>query len=121
VIIVTQKIEIGNAADIVNKTCHVVEIKGRSIALFNVGEHFYGILNVCPHKGAPLCHGSFNGTMLPSSPNTFIHGLEDRVIRCPWHGYEFDVTTGEALFGIIDSKVKTYEVTEEDGILYIEM
>jgi nitrite reductase (NADH) small subunit len=114
-----QKIEIGNVADNFNKSCHVVEIKGRSIALFKVEGYFYAILNVCPHKGAPLCHGTFNGTMLPSSPNKFEHGLEDRVIRCPWHGYEFDVTTGEALFGVVEQKVKTYEVIEEDGILYI--
>jgi nitrite reductase (NADH) small subunit len=36
--------------------------------------------------------------MLPSEPGTFVYGLQNRVIRCPWHNWEFDLVTGRSLF-----------------------
>jgi len=56
----------------------VVEGGGKSIALFNVKGQFYAISNTCPHRGGPLGEGDLEGT----------------VVTCPWHAWEFDVTTG---------------------------
>jgi nitrite reductase (NADH) small subunit len=52
---------------------------GRIIALFNVNGTFYALDGVCPHQGGPLGRGQ----------------LEGCVVTCPWHGWQFDVTSGQ--------------------------
>ena len=56
----------------------IVGVGDRTIAVFNAGGIFYAIENTCRHQGGPLGEGVVYGT---------------RVI-CPWHGWEFDFTTG---------------------------
>lgn len=94
----------------------IIDAAGRSIGVFNIDGSFHAIRNVCPHQLAPLCLGRLGGTTLPSAPNEFEYGMEGRVIRCPWHGWEFDVTTGRSVFNPHKVRVKSYEVTvERDG------
>ena len=93
----------------------IVDINGRSIGVFNVGGAFHAIRNVCPHQMAPLCRGSLGGTTVPSEVGDYEWGLEGRVIRCPWHGWEFDVTTGKSVFNPHKVRVKAYEVTVEQA------
>ena len=92
----------------------IVEIEGRSIGVFNVDGRFYALHNGCPHKGGPLCEGRVGGTTLTTRDRTFRYGREGQVVRCAWHGWEFDITTGQAL---ADSAVRarTYPVAVEDG------
>ena len=52
---------------------------GRIIALFNVAGEFYALDGICPHQGGPLGKGSLAGC----------------IVTCPWHGFQFDVTTGQ--------------------------
>jgi nitrite reductase (NADH) small subunit len=51
----------------------------RIVALFNVGGAFYALDGICPHQGGPLGKGSLSGC----------------IVTCPWHGFQFDVTTGQ--------------------------
>jgi NAD(P)H-dependent nitrite reductase small subunit len=55
-----------------------VEVGGRQIALFNVDGAFHAIDNTCLHRGGPLAEGEIDGN----------------VVTCPWHGWQYDVTTG---------------------------
>jgi len=89
----------------------IVEVGGRSIGVFNVGGKFYALRNVCPHQGAPLCQGSVQGTALESAPGEYIWGREGEILRCPWHGWEFDITTGRSVFNPHKTRVRSYEVT----------
>jgi nitrite reductase (NADH) small subunit len=57
-------------------TC--VEVEGKRIAIFNVDGTYYAMDDVCPHQGGPLGEGELDGT----------------TVTCPWHGWEYDVTTG---------------------------
>jgi nitrite reductase (NADH) small subunit/3-phenylpropionate/trans-cinnamate dioxygenase ferredoxin subunit len=58
-----------------------VQVAGKPVALANVGGRFYAIENTCLHRGGPLGQGQLEGT----------------VVTCPWHGWQFDVTTGKAV------------------------
>lgn len=69
---------------------------GKVIALFNVGGEFYALDNTCLHRGGPLGQGA----------------LEGEVITCPWHGWQYNVTSGEAVFNP-EIKVQKYEVKVE--------
>lgn len=108
---------IGRAADIPPGGRQIVEIDGRSIGIFNLDGRFYALKNRCPHQGAPLCTGTLTGTMLPAGPQEYTYGLHGRVLRCPWHFWEFDITTGEMILVPDPLRVKTYPVALEQPTL----
>lgn len=99
----------------------IVEVDGVSIGVFNVDGEYFALRNYCPHKGAPLCQGTVGGTMLPSAPHTYVFGLEDRLLRCPWHGWQIDMATGRSPFGTTRGRVATYPVSTDDGQISIEL
>ena len=65
--------------------------------VFNVDGRFFAYRNICPHAGAPVCVGKISGTTLPSPVYPYDYGHEGCILRCPWHGWEFDLRTGEHL------------------------
>jgi nitrite reductase/ring-hydroxylating ferredoxin subunit len=81
----------------------IVEVKGMEFGIFRVDGQFYAWRNVCPHAGAPACVGTIYGTRMPSNVYEYEYGRENEIIRCPWHGWEFDLKTGEHL---VDPTVK---------------
>ena len=50
---------------------------------------------------------------MPSKPGEYIWGREGEIVRCPWHGWEFDILTGRSIFNPHKMRVKAYEVTVE--------
>lgn len=111
---------VAEAASIPEGTCRIVEVEGRSIGVYNVKGEYYAIHNYCPHQGAELCKGPICGTTLPSRVYEFEYGREQEIVRCPWHGWEFDIRTGKSLFS---DRVRTrsYKVSHEDGKLYVKI
>lgn len=93
---------------------------GVSIGVFNIGGEFFAIKNVCPHMGAPLCQGSIHATHAPSDVFAFQPDLAGRVLRCPWHGWEFDIVTGKGLYDR-NSRVASYacEVDENGDVVVL--
>ena len=110
---------IGRLEDFPPRRWTMVRHGGREIGIFNTGERFYAVRNKCPHEGAPLCVQELSGTMLPSSPRRYEYGLHDRVLTCPWHGWQFDVEDGEMLFGTGARRLSTSAGRVRDGRLYI--
>jgi nitrite reductase (NADH) small subunit len=106
---------VGSVEEVRDEGCRVVTVQGRRIGVLSVAGEFFAVRNQCPHKGAPLCEGTVGGTFLPSQPNDYVYGMENRVLRCPWHGWEFDLATGNSLFQPNDVKVRVYRVTVENG------
>ncbi len=98
----------------------IVKVAGREIGLFNLNGVFYALKNVCPHQGARVCLGKVTGTTLPSAVYEYRYGLEGRILRCPWHGWEFDITTGRSIFDPT-VRVVTYSVVVEDGWVVVEV
>lgn len=91
----------------------IVRIHGRSIGVFNIDGELRALRNICPHHGAPLCLGQVTGTMLESEPQQYAYDAGRHVLRCPWHGYEFDMERGTALVDSAGMAVRTYEVSVE--------
>jgi len=98
----------------------IVSIAGRSIGIIKTNGKIYAVRNVCPHKGAPVCRGQLRGTMLSSGPSSFVFGLEDQVLQCPWHGWEFDLESGAQLCGG-HSRLKLYPVTVQDRSVFLDL
>ena len=104
---------VGRASELPPGSRRIVEAEGRSIGVFNVNGSYYALRNSCPHQAAPLCRGTVTGTTLPSKPGEYIWAREGEIVRCPWHGWEFDITSGQSVFNPHKLRVKTYKVTVE--------
>lgn len=50
---------------------------------------------------------------MPSDPGEYVWSREGEILRCPWHGWEFDITTGRSIFNPHRVRVKAYDVTVE--------
>jgi nitrite reductase (NADH) small subunit len=93
----------------------IVDLGDRTIGVYNSRGTLYAVQNTCPHALAPICIADPSGTMLPSAPGEVKYGMEGLVLRCPWHNWEYDIRTGEALFGTDRRRLATFPVTVEDG------
>lgn len=87
---------IGAALDLPSGKNKVVTVEGRSVGVFNVKGSYYALKNACPHQGAPLFIGRVTGITLPSEPGQYWYGRDGEILRCPWHGWEFDITNGKS-------------------------
>lgn len=77
--------------------------KTLELGVFNVGGRLVAYRNVCPHAGAPVCLGPICATTLPGAVGEYVLAREGEILRCPWHGWEFDLLTGAHL---VDEKMK---------------
>ena len=90
------KYVIGKVEQIPPGNRKLVEIRGRQIAIFNLNGDFFGILDRCPHQGASLCKGQIVGLVESEEPGEYKFSRQNEIIRCPWHGWEFDIRTGRS-------------------------
>ena len=91
----------------------IVAVRSRSIGVFNVHGEYYALRSLCPHQGAPLCRGAITGTARSTAPGEIIWERDGQILRCPWHGWEFDIATGRSVFNPHRLRVRTYDVTVE--------
>jgi nitrite reductase (NADH) small subunit len=79
----------------------------------------YALRDVCPHRAAPLSKGAFFHAMTADQPGHY--ALSDAmVVKCPWHGYEFDVTTGACTGDPERTRVRVFKAWTEGGRIYVE-
>jgi NAD(P)H-dependent nitrite reductase small subunit len=86
---------VGKIDDIPPGTAIAVTAGPRTIAVFRVGDRFFALSNVCPHKGAALCDGEVL--------------ISDAIVRCPWHHWNWRLADG-TLESDPRQRVRTYEV-----------
>lgn len=89
-------VKVASVSDLAAGAAKTVDVNGRAVALFNVNGRIYALDNTCLHRGGPLGDGS----------------LEGEVVTCPWHGWQYKVTTGENCTNSA-VKVASYQVEVE--------
>ncbi|MEK6323943.1 MAG: Rieske (2Fe-2S) protein [Acidobacteriota bacterium] len=99
-------VKVANTSDLQPGQAIVVEISGRTIAVFNVDSQFYALDNTCVHRGGPLGEGFVDRNNL--------------TVQCPWHGWIYSLATGASP---IDSmaKVEKFEVKVEEGEVKVSL
>jgi 3-phenylpropionate/trans-cinnamate dioxygenase ferredoxin subunit len=93
----------------------LVIVKGREIALFNVAGAYFAFFNRCPHAGASLCSGKIVQRVESNMPGTYHLEHDHEMLRCPWHGWQFDIRTGQAWCDPETLKLRNYPVAIEPG------
>lgn len=111
---------VGRADELDDGERVIVDVDGIEIAVFDVDGEYHAVLNYCVHQGGPACEGALMGTLdVDDSPERALSYERDgRVVSCPWHGWEFDVTTGEHI-APTGYELPTYDVVVDDGDLYL--
>jgi nitrite reductase (NADH) small subunit len=100
----SELIKVAETSDLQPGTGKTVTVGERDLALFNVGGKFHCIDNVCPHRGGPLGEGM----------------LEGSVVVCPWHGWRFDVCTGQSPV-VPTAKVEKFECVVEGNDVKVKI
>ena len=91
--------------DLVAGQPRLVEVAGRRLVLIRAGEQVWALDDVCAHKGGPLSEGKLSGTRL----------------ACPWHGWMYDVRTGQCVFPGRGAAVPSYPVRIENDEVWVEL
>jgi nitrite reductase/ring-hydroxylating ferredoxin subunit len=110
-----------NEADLPPGEKLIAPIGKFGVGIFNVAGSYYAITNYCPHRGGPLCQGWVTGTTEATGrPYELEWKRPGEILRCPWHGWEFDIKTASTL---LEPKkgVRSYKVELKDGTIYLEV
>lgn len=103
----------------------VVEIDGKEIGIFNIEGEYFAVLNWCVHQSGPTCEGKLTGTLEANYDSekkvvTTTWEQEGEVICCPWHGWEYNVKSGDCLSNN-KLRIPTYPVHVDDGEIVVSM
>lgn len=92
-----------------------VVLRGRPIVVFNVAGDYHALYDRCPHAGGPLSEGRITGLVEAEEPGRVRLTRQGEIVRCPWHGWEFDIKTGRSWCDPTRLRVRAYDVSVEPG------
>ena len=98
-------VRVGRLEDIEPGETKLFEVNGFRIALARVDDAVYALHDVCNHQGGPLSEGRLSGARL----------------ACPWHGWMYDVRSGECVMPTRGGRVQSYPVRVEAGEIFVEI
>jgi nitrite reductase/ring-hydroxylating ferredoxin subunit len=103
----------------------VVEVAGREIGVFDLGDEYVAYPNVCQHQQGPLCEGTVTGTTEADFDRDTLDldidwTKEGEVLSCPWHGWEYHLRSGQCL-SRQDLRLPGFDVEERDGQIVVSL
>lgn len=107
------------AGDIPERGRTVVEVDGAEIGIFRLNGTLHAYGNYCAHAGGPVCQGMLIQRVVEALDGEHrslgdFYSKTDLHIVCPWHGYEYDVATGEHPADPA-IRLRAYDVEESGG------
>jgi nitrite reductase/ring-hydroxylating ferredoxin subunit len=111
---------VAKASEVPPGSRKLVHVDGRDIVIFNIKGELFALSNRCPHKGGNLAKGKLTGLVQSSQPGTFTYSRTGEILRCPWHGWEFDVRTGRSWCDPQRMRLLPYAVSVEPGAKLVE-
>lgn len=104
-----------------------IDIDGGEIVVMECDGDVYAVRNLCPHQYGNVGEGKVERKIVADVPDIGERVQEryepdKRVIRCPCHGWAFDLDTGDNVADPQNAPgIQLYETTVEDGIIYIDI
>lgn len=112
---VRRRFVVAKAAEVAPGTSRCVDAGGRKIALFNVAGRFFALTDKCPHEAGPLSKGAMVGLSLADEPGKYRLERPGEFVRCPWHGWEFEIATGQSYCDPLGTRARSYDAKVEPG------
>lgn len=106
---------VAKAAEIPPGTRKLVTVDGREVVVLNIKGEYFGILNRCPHNGGRLCEGTLTRRIASPEPGVYETPGPLELLRCPWHGWQYDVRTGQSWCEPERSRTVTFPVRVAHG------
>ena len=102
---------------------HVVDVAGTMIGVFRFKNALHAYESVCPHQGGPVCQGRLVSRVTEvldedKRSRGFDFDTDDLHVVCPWHGFEFSVTTGSHP-AKEQIRLRSFAVEEQEGNVYV--
>src|SRR5689334_25291334 len=82
---------VARAQELPPGTRKLVHVAGRDIVILNIKGELFALSDKCPHKGGSLSRGKLTGLVLSPEPGSYQYSRVGEILRCPWHGWEFDL------------------------------
>jgi 3-phenylpropionate/trans-cinnamate dioxygenase ferredoxin subunit len=98
----------------------LVEVSGRAIVIYNLAGSFFALANRCPHRGGSLFDGIQTGLVESTEPGQYRYSRPGEMVKCPWHGWEFDIRTGNSWCDPSRLRVRQYPVSVRPGAQLVE-
>ncbi|KWV57631.1 hypothetical protein AS156_38635 [Bradyrhizobium macuxiense] len=115
-----EEILVGDAAELVEGKFKIIKQGTLNIGVTRLRDGtIRAVRNRCPHKGAAICKGIIGGTWPPSAPGDLAYDREGEILVCPWHGFEYDLKTGDELYRKVPTRLRFYEVIERERKIYL--
>jgi nitrite reductase/ring-hydroxylating ferredoxin subunit len=111
---------VAKAAEVPPGSRKLVTVGQREIVIFNVRGELFALSNKCPHKGGSLALGKMTGAVTSSGPGEYEYDRVGEIVRCPWHGWEFDVRTGRSWCDPDRMRLMNYAVSVQPGTRLVE-
>jgi 3-phenylpropionate/trans-cinnamate dioxygenase ferredoxin subunit len=111
---------VARASDIPPGARKLVQLNGRGVVVFNIKGEFFALSDHCPHKGASLSGGKLTGLVESDGPGDYTYSRTGEIVRCPWHGWEFDIRTGRSYCDPRRMRLMQFNVTVEPGAKVVE-
>lgn len=92
-----------------------VEAGGRALCLMRMGGEFFALADRCPHSGAALSAGRFTGTVESDGPGHYRMCRMGEMLKCPWHGWEFDIRTGQSWSDPKSTRTRAFQPETVEG------
>ena len=117
------EIYVGNEADFPEGDRKILVVDGHEVGVFRINGGFHAFYNHCPHQGGPVCQGKIirkvEENLDLDQTSRGLKYSEDHVhIVCPWHGFEYDIETGEHP-GDHNVKIRKCEVAVRGGEVFL--
>jgi nitrite reductase (NADH) small subunit len=109
---------VGRVEDIPPGSSKFVPVGKFGVGVYNVDGEFRAVTNYCPHRGGPLCVGKRYPIIESKEPYEFETSGSDEILKCPWHGWEFDLRDGMAEVG--GKRIRLHTVRVADGMVVLE-
>lgn len=106
---------VASVSDVAPGTSKRVNVAGRDVALFNIGGAFFALANKCPHESGSLCEGKIIGLAMADEPGRYKLLRDGEFVKCSWHGWEFDIRTGQSWCDPSNTRVRAYDTAVETG------
>ena len=106
---------VARALDVAPGQCKIVNVNGREIGVFNLNGEYFALANRCPHEGGPLCQGHIIPLIQSDGPGQYRLTRHKEFLRCPWHGWEFEIRTGQSWCDPKSTRARQFEVKVESG------
>ena len=91
-------VDVGAVSDFEDQRVRIVNAGNLEVGVLRWRDRFYAVHNRCPHQKGPVCLGIVSGRLGGAAPGSMEVDDETPVLACPWHGWEFELERGRALW-----------------------